>query len=73
MSLIPIGRGHLSARHGSELSPGSLAIRAEIDESAVISRALLHFRQFLVRNQERREKCKKLATTGVQTPGRPPT
>jgi hypothetical protein len=26
----------------------------------------------LLRNQERGEKCKKLATMGVQTPGRPP-
>ena len=33
--------------------------------------ALLHFREFLLRNQEHGEKCKKLRTTGVETPGRP--
>jgi hypothetical protein len=32
-------------------------------------RVLLHFRQFLLWNQERGEFCKKSATVGVNTPG----
>jgi hypothetical protein len=49
-----------------------LADCAEIHESAVISETSLRFGEFLLRNQERGEKCKKQAATGVKTPGRPP-
>lgn len=51
---------------------GSLAHSPKTGGSARDFRDFVHFREFVLRNQERGEKCKKLATTGVQTPGRPP-
>jgi hypothetical protein len=48
---------------------GTLADRAEIQESAVCSRTFLHFRQFLLRNQEHGKNFKDPNGAGVMTPG----
>lgn len=52
------------------VSPGSFAHQLENVRSAVFSRAPLHFRQFLRRNQERGENCGQPAVAGVMTPQR---
>jgi hypothetical protein len=49
---------------------GSLTPSPKTGETAVISRGLRHFRQFLLRSQERGKSCKKPADVGVMTPGR---
>jgi hypothetical protein len=51
-----------------KLSPGSVADRSENARSAVFSRASLHFRQFLLWNQERGESCTRPPPQGVMTP-----
>ncbi len=71
---IPSGAGRRErvgarvARSPLQVSPGSVADRSENARSAVFSRASLHFRQFLLWNQERGESCTKPPTQGAMTP-----
>lgn len=51
-----------------QIFPGSFAHQPENAGSAVFFWALLHFRQFLLRNQEHGEDCVKLTVAGVWTP-----
>jgi hypothetical protein len=72
MPLGTSGKCSSSARKAGltdETFPGEFPTFAENPRKCRDFRDFLHFREFPLQNQEPGEKCKKLATTGVQTPG----
>ena len=74
--VLPSGSQHSqnpSATAASQMpdSPGKFFGSSRNRQKCRAFQALLHFREFLLRNQEHGEKCKKPGTTGVETPGRP--